>query len=279
MFQVKEIKNDTKKGKLNRKLFECLRKPAQNDKKIQTKQSQMNDCYCQCNSNQIKRRKSSDKNSQDVNSFQITSTSDNIKSYNEVYKIPVAINLNSDTPQQVFLQDNIETNTLFSCQNIEKPKPQTQISVESHTSDELMLQLEKLFQGDPNDEDIFEGTLCDTVVSTTFEDHKRKESEILASQSSNLQENVIEAHAAQIKSLDERLATLAGLLVNNNDNSTVQQEPENTKSKKYGTNKWICEEYFLKTKLYELLYQIGETNRKELARVTTFYLYIHNKKK
>ncbi|KAJ0172247.1 hypothetical protein K1T71_012220 [Dendrolimus kikuchii] len=272
---VKEIKNDTKKGRLNRKLFDCLQKPARNDKKVQTKQSRMNDCNCQCTSNQIKRRrKSSDTNKHDVNSFQITSTSDSLKTFQEIYKIPVAINLNSVTPQQVFVQGSLQTQPSSNCQIIEKPKAQTQISVESRTSesDELLMQLEKLFQGDPNDDDLFEGTLCETVDSTTFEDHTRKDNEGPASQNSNLQDNVIEAHAAQIKSLDERLATLAGLLVNNNDSATNQQETENTKSKRDGVSKWICEEYFLKTKLYELLYQIGETNRKELARIKELFI-------
>lgn len=258
------MKNDTKKGKLNRKLYECLNKPPQNDKKTQTN-NDFKEKSCQCELTKRKRRhvNSVSPKPLPVQNYPPESivVSDNSNSYSGYEYVPINSTLTTlpKIPQSV---------TNITAQgNANSPLPNHRGSIESDP-DELMLQLEKLFQGDQNDNDIFEGVLCDRL-DMLDDSTKKAATHIMLDTSTNntIQDSVIENHAAQIKSLDERLASLTGLLINN-DSST--QKTDSQKPNKHGSSKWLCEEYHLKHKLYELLDQIGDNNRKNLEKVNIY---------
>lgn len=192
-----------------------------------------------------------------------------------VFTIPVIENLLVNSPQMTNKDSFYNEGTPQAPAALNQPnallKPTSRLSVESQDSDELMLQLEKLFQGDSQEDDIFEGGFCDSFDTTMHDEIKKSATEVQPPPVP-VQESLLENHAAQIKSLDERLASLAGLLVNNSNdsNNTPQTRHENTKNyKKRNASKWLCEEYFLKLKLYEYLDEIGDSNRKKLARVGT----------
>lgn len=273
------MKSDTKNGRLYRKLYDCLRKPPENEKKSQTVPINTSDCMCQCACNARKKRRKLSQSPSFNQSEKPGSEKfieNQLKINQPIFNIPVIENLQVDSPQMAkekcFANEAIpQTQTMpiiLNEPNISSMKPSTRMSIESQDSDELMMQLEKLFQGDSQEDDIFEGGLCDAYDSILHDDGSKKAitNEI---QSAPIPESVIENHAAQIKSLDERLASLAGLLVTNNDSNVPQEKPEETpKPKKHSSSsKWICEEYFLKSKLFELLDEIGDNNRKKLARV------------
>ncbi|XP_053615709.1 uncharacterized protein LOC128678296 [Plodia interpunctella] len=251
---IKDLKKDTTKGKLNKKLYECLRNPPVNEKKIQTtKETSKDCCTCQCTCSLRKKPRVSESPLKKSDNHTLTPINRVEKSIENSNSCPA--------PQTA----PISTDVKQAC-NI-SPSQTQRISVESQDSDELMSQLEKLFQGDPNDDDIFEGTFCDTYDISIHEDNSKKLQTSSELQTGNTvdKQNVIEDHAAQIKSLDERLASLTGLLVNNNENSSLQKQ-EPTKPKR-SSSKWLCEEYFLKVKLHEQLDLIRDTNRRKLLRI------------
>ncbi|CAB3233521.1 unnamed protein product [Arctia plantaginis] len=276
---VNELKNDTKKGKLNRKLYECLNKQPPNDKKTQTACNTIKENNCQCGLNKRKRKNitsMSPKPALNETYPDLLAITDNSNGHNDNYCAPLSINTScsSSIPKnealpvaQIINQPNTTTTITTP------PQLNYQASVESDP-DELMMQLEKLFQGDQNDDDIFEGALCDKL-DTTLDDHTKKVTNIImeTSKINATHDAVIENHAAQIKSLDERLASLTGLLVPSGDTTVQTQKPENQKPKKSSSSKWLCEEYFLKQKLYELLDQIGDNNRKHLEKIKEKFIY------
>lgn len=286
--QIKELKNDTNKGKLNKKLYECLRNPPENDKKCQTSFGKSN-CDCQCTCNLRKKRGKPSESlpitcNNNRKSLDTALSTANVNNCQPIFNIPVIENLQTDKPQMAkdfyFTNQTMsDTNSgaVLNSSNVSTLKPCTRLSVESQDSDGLMLQLEKLFQGDSQEDDLFEGGFGDTYDSSTqFDPMKNSSNDIQTS--GQIQDSVIEDHAAQIKSLDERLASLAGLLVNNNNESTnvPQEKAEYSKNKKHNSSKWICEEYFLKSKLYEVLDEIGDSNRKKLARVNNTLLSVNS---
>lgn len=198
---------------------------------------------------------------------------------NDQYKIPVVINMHPEAQNPVITKDIHAMETVPQSDTISKPDsvspklnmPKPVDDLDTH--DELMMQLEKLFHGNKNDEDLFETTLCNMPTDgNLFEDYT------VNNDASNVNTSVIENHAKQIKSLDEKLASLADMLVNNTkDNSAREdqklQQPkaQTLQHKKQNPSKWLCEEYFLKVKLFEILDLIGDSNRKKLARIKELF--------
>lgn len=268
-FQVNELKRDTKKGKLNKKLYECLNKPPQNSKKTQTPNT-FKDNSCQCG--QKKRKRHTVPESPMHVERQLSNFNDNLTNTH----IPTAAHLhyNYNTPYPRLTCDTVPPMQMQSEVQMmtpakkSSPMPIKRMSVESQDSDELMMQLEKLFQGEANDDDLFEGALCDKTDSVSDEQLKKNNCIMESNMNNSIQDSVIENHSAQIKLLDERLASLAGLLVSNENVPLKTEIPKNRKS---GYSKWLCEEYFLKQKLYELLDQIGDTDRKKLEKVCSIF--------
>lgn len=275
MFQVKELKNDTKKGKLHKKLYNCLNKPPTNEKKTQTANTFKESCQCVHNKRKRRHRVSVSPKQAQCEDQLSESINDNLNRCND--HTPGVANLFNNTlcppnskdyllasEHLPLMQVHSDSQAVNQYKNF-SPMVNKRMSVESQDSDELMIQLEKLFQGDTNDDDLFEGALYDKL-DTAVDDHSKKSTNILDTNKINInKDSVIEDHAAQIKSLDERLANLAGLLVNNDN---IQQKTENSqKNRKSGSSKWLCEEYHLKQKLHELLDQIGDHDRKLLEKV------------
>ncbi|CAG4991142.1 unnamed protein product [Parnassius apollo] len=254
---IKELKQDTKKGKLYKKLCEYVYQPPQNEKKVQTPLSKSSDCTCQCICNQRKkRRRESDPSKQSGVDF-VTSTTSNISIEN--YKEQ------SDKFTVPSLNTGIEDSDLTQKKNyIDPPRS---MSIESRDSDELMQQLEKLFQEDYNDDDLFEGSLCNIPSSSMYEVNTNKLPGVgnhnlnieIESRSSNTK-------ASEQQSFDERLSSIAGQLVNNFQSNSITK-PVHQKIKRNGSSKWLCEEYFLKLRLYEMLDQLRDCNRAKLARI------------
>lgn len=253
-----------------------MHRPPENEKKLQTTITKSPDCNCQCSCNpQKKRRKVTESHNENyvIEHGNINKDSKNISNEN---KIPVIIN-----SQLEYMQRDVKTATEQPLRNpavidivnqTNNMSPTVRMSTETQDSDELLMQLEKLFQGDPNDDDLFDDTLCDNFNLTSYESNKlpNENSENCEAPTQlvlNQKHDVIENHSAQIKSLDERLASLTGLLVNKPDSSLVEEKPVQQKPKRSGSSKWLCEEYFLKSRLFELLDQIGDTNRKKLEQV------------
>ncbi|RVE50427.1 hypothetical protein evm_004964 [Chilo suppressalis] len=269
--EITALKEDTKKGKLNRKLYECLRKPPENEKKLQSTLSYTIDCNCQCvcsKRKKIRKTSTSPKviQKEETKSYFISNMKTNVPTYN----IPVIANLQADSPQVTdnFGKTSVDSSFLTTVNQTKSPNMShnpPRMSIESQDSDELMMQLEKLFQCDSHEDDLFEGSLCDNI-ETTLQDNITNIKKSNETEPNTPQVTVIENHTAQIKSLDERLASLTGLLVNNTDN-VFQEKAEIPKNNKSNTSKWLCEEYFLKSKLFEVLDQIGDCNRKKLARI------------
>jgi hypothetical protein len=168
-------------------------------------------------------------------------------------KIDIVQSINNTTCK------TIESNNISSC------KP-TQMSIESQDPDDLMLQLEKLFRSDSKEDDLFESTLCDTVnTNLPYNNGKKENGE---KDPVVVQDSVMENYAARIKSIDEKLASLTGMLVQNSDSKVLQEKVEIPNNKKnMTTSKWQCEEYFLKSKYFEVLDEIGDNNRKKHGRV------------
>lgn len=279
--------------------METIRTPP-NEKKTQTSIDSSSECNCKCHGNDSKRRrKSSPQSLNNLTAVLQGNTSSN--ALLTQYKIPVAINMQTYTPEPVY-DNNIPQSKISpksvqtEAPNITKPEIQpltvqtNPIKTPMHTendSDDIMMQLEKLFHTDQTDDDLFEATF-NTVkpknilqietpviskVSVSKVNDSGNDSNSICSLMSN--DLVIETHAAQIRSLDERLATLTGILINNETNSSERKEELNSKSaqkekdlkKKKMVSKWHCEEYFLKKDLLETLYQIGDYNRNKLAKV------------
>ncbi|KAJ8711722.1 hypothetical protein PYW08_008676 [Mythimna loreyi] len=268
---INELKRDTKKGKLNRRLYECLNKPPQNSKKTQTSNT-FKDSNCQCGHNKRKRHTVPESPKQIER--QLSNFSDNLANnhippnlhynYNPPYPLSTCDTTTATLPPMQ-MQSEVQT---MAPPNKSSPMTAKRISVESQDSDELMLQLEKLFQGEANDDDLFEGTLYDKMDSLPDEQLKKNNDNLNSNMNNSKQDSVIENHSAQIKLLDERIASLAGLLVTNDNVPQKTEIPKNRKSR------WLCEEYFLKQKLYELLDQIGDTDRKKLEKIKEKFIQL-----
>lgn len=186
--------------------------------------------------------------------------------FTQGFKMNVEV-LNKEMPQNSSININQSETLHFA------PKPSKCISIESQESDELMIQLEKLFQGDSNDADLFESALCSTLESAVNADIAKKiQNDNVGCSKTPIplqnQNSLIGSHAAEIKSLDERLVSLEMMISNTTENNSMTQvKTEPQKVGKSNSTKWLCEEYFWKTRYFELMDMIGDTNRKKLARV------------
>lgn len=264
-FQVNELKSDTKKGKLNKKLFECLSQPPQNSKKTQTTTTYKDTNNCQCG--HYKRKKHTVTVSPKHDQTHLVSNNLTSKC------MPTAahIHYNYANPYPPITTDTIPLPEIQMMTHSKTPAPVPikRMSVESQDSDELMMKLEKLFEGEANDDDLFEGALYDKMDLHQDEQTKTNNYNLENSMNNTTHESVIENHSVQIKLLDERIASLAGLLVTNDH---VIQKTEILETKKFAHSKWLCEEYHLKQKLYELLDQIGDTDRRKLEKVCIIFL-------
>lgn len=259
--QVEELKNDTMAGKLNKKLYDCLYKPPPNEKRTQTTLSNL-DCNCQCICNQRKKvKKTSESPSSEISTMD-PSLSQKSSTTGFIYS-----NEQTHIPDQDMSQ--IEDDSNSQIPNF--PSKTCESIPSSQTSDELVRQLEKLFEGDGNDDDIFESVLCDEV-----QDESTVNCGNGLQVDTEKQTPIIEAHSAQIKSLDERLVTLASLIVNTDKNVPEKIETPIQKVKKDNTGKWLCEEYFMKLKLNDFLDQLRDTNRERLKGVNIFNIHFHH---
>ncbi|XP_049886142.1 uncharacterized protein LOC126380637 isoform X2 [Pectinophora gossypiella] len=279
---IKELKNDTKKGKLNKNLYDYLHSPPQNEKKIQTDFSAIDKCSCECNCHLHRKRRKTSQFSEVLEVMQ-TDTPKIVKNdelpitvCNEVNKIPVLINSQIEPPQ--IIQNAVDTANNQKELNTNQSSPSkrsVRMSVELQESDELMLQLEKLFHSDPNDDDLYDTALCSTENIIATEDIiKTAQNDNADTAIPNVNPSIIESHSIQIKSLDERLASLTGLLTNNAETVTGQAKVDVPKTKKSSSSKWLCEEYFLKQRFHEMLDEMGDANRKKLARVKEILLVL-----
>ncbi|XP_023950637.1 uncharacterized protein LOC112054925 [Bicyclus anynana] len=245
---IKGLKKSTSKGALYRKLYECLHYAPENEKKVQATMISTKDCNCQCSCNQRKKVKRTSESPTQMN--------ENIEQ----------LTLNNNNVTQNSNNIVIEPqNDKSIANNNTSPKTNIRMSIDMPDSDDLTQQLDKLFQLDKldeNDDDLFDSALCMTDDSKIIDDSLIQLKPVI--QEVNLpNEDRQDSH----KCLDERLALISGILVNN---ETVTQDPVNVIPKLIEhkrTSKWLCEEYFQKVKLYELLDQIRDCDRKKYARV------------
>lgn len=221
------------------------------------------------------------------------------------YKIPVAINMQTHTPEPMVrsvssllneLEHKNVSNVILNHENkmdesmsIQQQAPINKMMTPMHTDndgDDIMMQLEKLFHTEQTDEDLFDATFNietnltqnESIIEENISkindppiDHQQN----VVLQTLKTNDFLIENHAAQIRSLDERLSTLTGILINHETSAPEKKEDMRQKNaprvkevkKKKIVSKWHCEEYFLKKNLLETLYQIGDSDRFKLARV------------
>ncbi|XP_038207372.1 uncharacterized protein LOC119829070 isoform X2 [Zerene cesonia] len=247
--KIKDLKRDTNNGKLYKKLSECLKKPPENEKKIQTTLTMSKDCTCTCTCYQRKKVcKLPEPNSMVYNNTLI-SMDPNKKDIHNMWK-------DSEIPK------GLDTSYLHNGE-IDFKSANAPVLPESHDAEDVMQQLEKLFEGGSNEDDIFDGILCNSV-DITFNEGSKMSHNYMQNESSNTgRDSLIEEQAAQIKSLDARLSTLSGVL----ENSIHKSKTEAVKHRKPPSNKWLCEEYFLKVRLFELLDQLRDCNRAKLKKI------------
>ncbi|XP_061379880.1 uncharacterized protein LOC116774021 isoform X2 [Danaus plexippus] len=228
-----ELKKTTKNGLLYKKLYECLHFQPQNEKKTQTHSKVDDTCNCKCVCSlkkKIKKSSQSPKSSYYPESIGIENPQ-------------IALKTGSHTEAQL---PNQNCNTSILSENLK---------TEPKESDDLMLQMEKLFEGNPNDDDIFDSALCDSSsINNTEEMTALNDLQVNTSMPIDaLQEN--QASCPNDRSL------LSGMPVN------IEPGSQYTRTKNNRVSKWLCEEYFMKIKLYELLDQIRDSDRKRLARI------------
>lgn len=273
--QIAELKSDTKKGRLNRKLFECLQRPHDNEKKLQANLEHK----CQCDNNEPKNKKRKlSQTSFDIESVPAKIVNNNnhtVISEQQQYHIPVVTNLQLDT--QLNYENKLSKESLITPEanpTASKVPPVSRLSVESEegVEDVVMMQLEHLFRADENEPevDLFESTLCDDFDS--LYEVKTKIQEQKNEITSTTVPTIVDEQAAIIKSLDQRLALLesSGVLTNNNTTQDAKSESPK-KQKKPSTSKWLCEAYHQKFYLFEKLDELRDGNRKKYIRVS----YIH----
>lgn len=137
-------------------------------------------------------------------------------------------------------------------------------------SDELMEQLEKLFQCDPNDDDIYENTLCDPhdfAMNDGIPRNQQNENvdiSLTLTATAN-QNSSLEHQSTETQSLDDRLESLLKFWSSLDVNKTVPQ-----KDTKARMSKWLCEEYYLKSRYFDQLDLLSDTNRRKLVQVKKY---------
>lgn len=237
-------------------MYDCLHHTPENEKKTQTTLEKMNDCKCKCSCNQRKLKKVCNPQKYMYKNLSSNNKSNVCKSLDQ--------NINSTTLKALSeIKSDIIPNTNCDTSLLKLNEKATEAL---QNSDELMQQLEKLFQDDPNDDDLFDGALSEANNTAFIKENKQTDEftsnpeSILYSQNEDLNNK-----EPQKKCLDERLALLSGILVYNTENS---QDSGKNQSKKSRPSKWLCEEYFQKVKLFELLDQIRDCDRNKLMRVS-----------
>lgn len=261
--QIKGLKKATSKGALYRKLYECLHYAPGNEKKVQATLSRSKDCNCQCTCDQRKKVKRVLESPTDVNKSFGTS---------------LASNLLPPVPNNIVIQPQIDINM---SNNNSSPKSNIRTSIDMPESDDIMLQLDKLFQGIENDDDLFDSALC--MTDNSMHDKVNDDSIMMSNIDSQqpmmpLQQENQESQ----RCLDERLALLSGILVNNTTVTEVEASRNpvsisnncEMRKTKVRTSKWLCEEYFQKVKLYEALDQIRDTDRNKFLRVGVLFDFV-----
>ncbi|XP_050354774.1 uncharacterized protein LOC126776356 [Nymphalis io] len=258
---VKDLKKNTNDGLLYKMLNDFLHQAPENEKKTQATLGTTKECNCKCSCNQRKIKKTlySQKSVYGIKNKCIP-----IK--NQIHNMSISFDQNFiSTPNNSIPQINSETFMNIKS-DTSLPKVSEKITMEMQNSDELMQQLEKLFQEDPNDDDLFDGPFCEANNSKVTEKSKLMfHTESMSGNISISQEADLESKEPQKKGLDERLALLSGVLVNNIHDPS--QDHRINQSKKSRTSKWLCEEYFQKVKLFELLDQIRDCDRNKLMRI------------
>ncbi|XP_041983068.1 uncharacterized protein LOC121736078 [Aricia agestis] len=223
---IKELKEMTKKGKLYKQLYTCLRVQPENEKRTQASFT-TGGCDCQCSCG-LKRKKR-------ASVVQPTVPPDKTEPVKNDLPLP-----DSQNPP------------------IEKAKIDQTIKVDKEQlkTDDIMQQLEELFHGIPDDDDIFEGAFD---MPTTVPE---KVTTISKLPEINPPSDTAQTEA-QAKNLEDRLAVLSGIL------SSMDSDVKPTKNNKkpHRTTKWLCEEYFLKVKLYEKLDEIRENRRTKFNKI------------
>lgn len=264
------------------------------------------DCQCHCSDKKRRRKLSTtpkppdstmkldqlnrDSVSDKVENISLLLQENNHFTDHAIHRIPVVTNMQTDhIPHLPCRSESAEVTTSQSqtgLLTLTQPPMTPKTTVKE--SDDLMQQMEKLFQGDKDEDDWFTSTLMEdnsktlNGINTTQDSLVGSTQDYIGTLNSTkdfMGSTIIENHAAQIKYLDERLSTLTGLLVSNEPPQDALLPPIIQKKQKHAT-KWHCEEYFLKKNLFELLYQIGDNNRQKLARViivlTTNIYYVAN---
>lgn len=253
-------------------MYECLHRAPENEKKLQATLKPL-ECNCQCH-HSLKRRRRDLSPESPFNTEKIIKNMDNTFKIIKPQGFTQALKRNVDVSNKEMPQHNHSSVNINQTETVHfSPKSSKRMSIETQESDELMIQLEKLFQSDPNDTDLFDSALCNTLDFVVNDDIEKKiENENVGGSKTpialNNQDSLVGNHAAEIKSLDERLISLEMMITNTTDNNNMSQDktvPQ--KGKKSNSTKWLCEEYFLKTRYFELLDLIGDTNRKKLVRV------------
>ncbi|XP_068619517.1 uncharacterized protein [Battus philenor] len=247
---IKQLKQDTKKGKLYKTLYDYVKTPPENEKKVQTLFTMSNVSSCQCTCNQKRKRRyesESPESKKNVN-----------KSTTNIVTSTKQLNQHKISSEPLLQIDGKNDKTAYTENHYSNLPPI--VTAETQGSDDLLRQLEILFKEDHNDDDIFEQSLC-SVPNSSNEKTDKNIKEITEKGSEIQNENLIKNPD---QSFDERLATFAGQLVKNNDNITTK--PSVQKNKRM-SNKWLCEEYFLKSQLFEILDQLRDCNRAKFSRV------------
>lgn len=153
--------------------------------------------------------------------------------------------------------ENESTAHIPESNNFEKPAPDIQ------DNDDVMLQLEMLFNGDQNDDDdLFDSILCSNNVEEETNDTNKR----VNNSDINIHNMVPLNDFSDKKSLEDRLASMecSGILPIP-DEKVIEEQP---KERKHVTKKWICEIYFRKLRLFEKLDEIRDSNRKKYKRVS-----------
>ncbi|KPI94224.1 hypothetical protein RR46_06675 [Papilio xuthus] len=245
--KINELKQDTSKGKLYKTLYDFLNTTPNNEKRVQTTLNKTNNCTCQCTCNQKRKRRRE-------NNIQNQFISDNVASTPSEKLLDTSNNSLEHT-----LTKETEVNSDMTMKNLPSETPFHTHNVETQDSDNLLRQLEILFQDDHNDDDLFEQSLWNDPNPTNEEPKDNKKD-------NNETENMVESNNLPTvninQSLDDKLASLAGHFVENDNSTKLASKKANQTS-----NKWLCEEYFMKLQLYEILDQLRDCNRAKLARV------------
>ncbi|XP_013139597.1 PREDICTED: probable serine/threonine-protein kinase DDB_G0288147 isoform X2 [Papilio polytes] len=245
--KINELKQDTTKGKLYKTLYDFLNTTPKNEKRVQTTLNKSNNCTCQCTCNQRRKRRRENIQNQTITDNVTSTPSEKL------------LDPSNNSPEQTITK--LTEVSVMTMNNVPPETPLHTQNVEPQDSDNLLRQLEILFQDDNNEDDIFEQSLWNDPNPANEEipnDNNKDNCEPVNIIESN---NISTANITQ--SLDEKLASLAGHFVENNDNNTKSTNKKTNPT----SNKWLCEEYFMKLQLYEILDQLRDCNRAKLARV------------